>query len=304
MAVLFIVLMTACFAALDIGAKLAGAFAPVVLALWVRYCVQSLGMTALWAVWLGRRAQSRGLAFVRTGNPRFQLLRGLLLLTCSALSFTGVRYMPVAEFSAIAFLTPFVATVLAARLLGERVTPVSWALIALGFVGALIVIRPGTGVLGWPVLFPLGLALAYGSFQALTRRLSAEEDPYATHFFTGWVGTLLLTPVLWWAVPQPLVLMSSLSAGQWALLLGVGLCGTVGHFFLIQAYNRAPAASLAPFTYTQLAFVALGAGWVFGQWPDAFGWTGMAVIAVAGVGSALLGQSPNLARQASSQREG
>lgn len=286
----FIVLMTACFAALDIGAKLAGAFAPVLLALWVRYCVQSLGMTLLWVVWLGRRPQTPGLAFVRTGNPRFQVLRGLLLLTCSALSFTGVRYMPVAEFTAIAFLTPFVASALAARLLHEPVRPVQWALIALGFVGALIVIRPGSGVLGWAVLFPLGLALAYGSFQALTRRLSADEDPYATHFFTGWVGTVVLTPLLFAFWPNALGLMAALTPPQWALLLFVGLCGTVGHFFLIQAYAKAPAASLAPFTYTQLAFVALGAGWVFGQWPDALGWLGMAVIATAGVASALVGQ--------------
>jgi drug/metabolite transporter (DMT)-like permease len=294
--VVFIVLMTACFAALDIGAKLAGGFAPVLVALWVRYGVQSAGMTLLWLVWLGHRRQTRGLAFLRTPNPRFQALRGLLLLTCSALSFTGVRYMPVAEFTAIAFLTPFVATALAARLLHEAVRPLQWALIALGFLGALIVIRPGSGVLGWAVLFPLGLALAYGSFQALTRRLSADEDPYATHFFTGWVGTLVLTPLLFAMVPDALGLMAGLSAGQWALLLFVGLCGTVGHFLLIQAYSRAPAASLAPFTYTQLAFVALGAGWVFGQWPDGWGWLGMAVIASAGVASAVLGGGAARAR--------
>jgi len=279
-----IVLMAACFAGMDTIIKYAGKVLPVLLMLWVRYAFQAAAM----AVWLAR---SKTAGF-RAAHPKFQWVRGALLLATSAMSFFGVQRMPVAEFTAIIMLTPVLVTLLAAWLLHERVSALRWALVFGGFAGALVIIRPGSGLFGWAVLFPLTGALCYASFQVLTSKLSALESPYTTHFYTGAVGTLLITPVLLAAVAMDGIdvaaVLQAASPRLLALMLAVGLLGTVGHLLLIFALGLAPTATLMPFTYTQIA-VAAGVGWlVFAHVPDGWAQVGMAVVAACGATSAWL----------------
>jgi len=280
-----IVLMASCFASMDSTIRYLGAFLPVLLILWARYSVQALVMAA----WLGGRAARQGsLAGLRAAHPRFQLVRGLLLLATSAMSFYGVQAMPVAEFSAINMLTPVIVTLLAATLLHERVSPLRWALVVGGFAGALIVIRPGSGTFGWAVLFPLAGACFYASFQVLTAKLASLEDPYTTHFYTGLTGALLLSLLL---ALGPFEVMAALRAAppwQWGLLLGIGALGTVGHLLLILALGLAPTGVLMPFVYVQIA-VAAAIGWLaFDHVPDGYAWLGMAVVSASGASSAWL----------------
>jgi drug/metabolite transporter (DMT)-like permease len=200
--------------------------------------------------------------------------------------------MPVAEFTAIFMLTPVLVTLLAAWLLRERVSALRWALVFGGFAGALAIVRPGSGLFGWAVLFPLTGALCYASFQVLTSKLSALESPYTTHFYTGAVGTLLVTPVLLAAVAVDAVdvpaVLHSASPRLLALVLAVGLLGTIGHLLLILALGMAPTATLMPFTYTQIG-IAAGVGWlVFAHVPDGWAQVGMAVLAASGASSAWL----------------
>lgn len=268
------------FAGMDTLIRHTGPLLPVLLLLTGRYLFQAVMM----AGWL---ALSPTLRF-RPAHPRFQLVRGSLLLGSSAASFFGLQHMPVPEFTAIVMLTPVLVTLLAAWLLHEAVSPLRWLLVAGAFAGALIVIRPGSGLFGWAVLFPLGGACSFAAFQVLTSRLAALENPYTTHFWTGLTGSLILLPLLL-ASPVPVAAtLAQMSPGLWALALAIGACGSIGHLLLIFALGCAPAATLMPFLYTQIGWAALLAWAVAGHLPDGWAWLGMAVVAACGAASAWL----------------
>jgi len=272
---LLAVAAVACFATLDTTTKYITLTVPVLLALWFRYMVQAVTTTVV-------MLPQRGLSLLHTRHLFLQCLRGALLFFTSLFTFLSVRYMPVGEFTAIAMVTPLVVTLLAATLLREHVSRRRWALVAGGFVGTLIIIRPGGGLFGWYTLLPLIMVAAYSAFQILTSRLVKTEDAVTMHFYTGWVGTLLgsLALPLVWQLPQ--------TAGEWAGLLLMGTMGTVGHFMLIHAYRRAPAATLTPLLYVQIAFAMLGGWLVFNHVPDGWALLGMTLIAFCGAASAWL----------------
>ena len=157
--------------------------------LWFRYAFQAVVTFAL-------RFPVQKSALFATPNPRFQVLRGLLLLTTSACAFYGLQFLPVGEFTAIVMLSPMVATALAAWVLKNHVSPLRWFLMGLGLLGVLLVVRPGGQVFGWALSFPVLLVATYAWFQVLTSRLSGDENAYTTHFYTGLVGALIMTPIM------------------------------------------------------------------------------------------------------------
>ena len=265
----FLVLAVACFAVLDTAVKYVGAFVPVLVAVWFRYVFQAVAVTAF-------MLPVRGRGLLKTAHPRFQVLRGGLLLTVSALSFVAVQFMPVGEFTAFVMTTPLVVTLLAALFLKERVSLLRWLLVSGGFLGALLVVQPGSASFGWATLLPLAMVITYAWFQILTSRLARTEDPMTMHFYTGWVGALIATAVL------PLVWQAMPDARTFAILCLVGLMGTVGHFLLILAFARAPASTLTPYLYAQIGFAML-CGWlVFDHIPGALELAGIALIVVCG----------------------
>lgn len=265
----------ACFATLDTSAKVASLTLPVMLGLWFRYVFQAVATTAI-------MLPQRGRALFRTRRLGAQLLRGVLLLVTSLFTFLSVKYMPLGEFTAIAMITPLVVTLLAATLLGERVSRRRWALVAGGFVGTLIIVRPGGALFGWTTLLPLTMVSAYSAFQILTSQLVKTEDAVTMHVYTGWVGTLLASLAL------PFVWVTPQTGVEWTALTLMGLMGTVGHFLLILAYRRSPAATLTPLLYAQIAFAMLGGWLVFQHVPDGWSLLGMAMIAFCGAASAWL----------------
>jgi drug/metabolite transporter (DMT)-like permease len=282
------------FITLDTTAKFLGQVLPIVMGLFARYAVQAVIMGA----WLALRlARGRGNLF-RTAHPRFQLLRGTLLLATSALLFVGLRHMPVAEFTAVGMLSPVLVTVLAAVFLHEKVSTLRMALVAGAFAGALIVVRPGAGIFGWVALIPLTMALVYAAFQLLTRRLSNLEHPLTTHFYTGLVGAVVLSAFLWFQPPEAWAAVRNAPPAIWGLLLLIGVAGTVGHLCLILALGMAPMATLMPFTFLQLGFASI-AGWlVFRHVPDGWAFVGIAVVGICGAASVWL----NLRESAAAQR--
>jgi drug/metabolite transporter (DMT)-like permease len=191
-------------------------------------------------------------------------------------------------------------TLLAAWWLREAVSPLRWALVLGAFAGALIVIRPGSGVFGWAAAMPLLMALCYGSFQVLTSRLASLENPFTTHFYTGLVGALAVTPVLWLMQVPVWQLLSEASAQQWGLMLLIGAMGTLGHLLLILALGMARTNALMPFVYVQILLAAGVGWWMFGHLPDAWAWLGMAVIAACGASSVWLNLREASARRLSS----
>lgn len=278
--VTLIVAAATCFASMDTTLRYLGAFIGVALMLWLRFAMHTLAMTA----WIAASPEKT----FRTANPRFQLLRGALLAFSSGMAFNALRHMPVAEFTAIVMTTPLLVTLLARVWLHERVSALRWLLVVGGLVGTLIVIRPGSGLFGWSVLLPLAAAFSNAFFQILTSKLAPHENPYTTNFYTGLAGVTLATPLL---IASSQDISDTLAAApplHVGLLLTIGVLGTAGHLLLIMALGKAPTATLMPFLYTQIA-VAAFAGWIaLGAAPDAWGWTGMAVIAVCGAVSAWL----------------
>jgi drug/metabolite transporter (DMT)-like permease len=265
----------ACFAVLDTGAKHLGSLIPVAVVLWGRYAFQAVAM----GLWL---APARRRVLLRTAHSRFQVVRGLLLLAVSGLGFWGLQLMPVAEFTAVVMLTPVIVSALAVVVLHEPMTPLRAALVAGGLTGALIVVRPGSGLFGWAALLPVAAALCYAAFQLLTRRLAGVEHPLTTHFYTGLVGTLAATAALPVLGAEPWATLAAQGPPAWGLLLLVGLLGTVGHLLLIFSMGNAPVALLMPFTYAQIVFATM-TGWIaFDHVPDGWAMVGMAVITVCG----------------------
>jgi drug/metabolite transporter (DMT)-like permease len=275
-------LMAAFFALMDASIKVIGAVMPVLFVLWARYGIQAV----LMAAWLSRGSKATAGATWLPKQPRFQLMRGVLLLITSAAGFYGVQLMPVAEFTAIVMLMPLIATLLAAWLLKEQVSRLRWAMVAGGFVGVLIVIRPGSGLFGWGVVLPLLAAVCYAMFQVLTRRMALLESPYTTHFWTGVVGFTLLSLLVMVSHIDVAAVWHAATAKHLAVLLAIGLLGTVGHLLLIFALGLAPASVLMPFSYTQIAMAAAVGWWVFGDVPDGWAWLGMGVVAACGATSA------------------
>lgn len=269
-----------CFAAMDTTVRHLGQRVPVLLILWVRYAMQAL-LSALWIV--GFRTGG-----FRTTQPRFQALRGTLLLLSSALTFVALQHLPVPELTSINMLGPVLVTVLAGWLLHEPVSGFRKLLVAGGFIGALVVIRPGGGLFGWVVLLPIGATLSYAAFQLLTSRMGAHDNAYTTNFYTGLVGVLIATPLLLGAgLPLPQLLMQA-QAFDLALLVTIGALGTIGHLLLIRALGMAPASTLMPFLYLQIGAASLLAWLVFDHLPDAWAWLGMVVIALCGAATAWL----------------
>jgi len=270
-----VVLAVACFAVLDTTAKLSTTAVPILMGVWFRYAFQAVATTL---VLLPRY----GVTVLKTEHPRYQLLRGSLLLVSSTLAFLSLRYMPLAEFTSIVLIAPLVVTLFAATVLKEEVSPLRWALVAGGFVGTLVILRPGGTVFSWAILLPLGLVVSNAWFQVLTSRLARTEKPLTMHFYSGWVGTLIASVALPFAwAPLP-------GWHWWAILCLMGFMGTVGHLFLILAYQRAPASTLTPYLYGQIGFAML-TGWVmFSQVPDLASLVGMALIAVCGAAGAWL----------------
>lgn len=259
----------ACFGALDTTTKFVSASVPLLMALWFRYAFQAAATTLV-------VLPLRGMSALRTLHPRFQCLRGILLLASSLFAFASLKYMPVGEFTAIVMVSPLAITVLAATVLREKITPLRWVLVAGGFAGTLIIIRPGGEAFTWASLLPLGLVITNAWFQVLTSKLARTEDPMTMHLYSGWVGALIASLAL------PFVWTHLANGWLWLALCFMGIMATVGHFLLILGYQRAPASTLTPYLYAQIAFAMIGGWLVFSHVPDGWALIGMGLIAVCG----------------------
>jgi len=265
----FGLLAVACFSMLDTTTKHISASLSLLMALWFRYLFQAVATTLV-------VLPTRGMRILQTQHPRFQMLRGFLLFCSSLLAFFSLKYMPVAEFTSIVLMAPLVITLWATKSLGEKVSAIRWCLVIGGFIGTLVIIRPSSQHFDWTVILPVILVTTNSGFQVLTSKMARTEDPMTMHLYTGWIGTGLATLALpfVWEMPQDWTL--------WAQLVIMGFLATVGHFFLILAYMRAPAATLTPFLYAQIGFALLGGWLVFHHVPDQWTLVGMGLVTLCG----------------------
>ncbi len=276
-----ILLAGLCFSTLDATAKYLVQFHTLFIVVWARYAGQMLITTPV--AW-----HRGGAGFWRTKHLKLQLLRSLCLLVATACFFGALRFLPLAEGSAISFLAPMFAIVLSRPVLGERPTRARWISAIGGFIGILILVRPGTAVFHPATALLVGAAIANAFYQLLTRKLP-DDSRHTTLFYSGLVGTVLLGLALPFAeLPATFTWHDAL------FLLVLGLLAGLGHGLLIGAYLRAPASLVAPFTYMQMIWATLYGYFVFDHLPDFFSGVGMAVIVASGVG--LVVQERRLAR--------
>ena len=268
----------ACFAVLDTTTKRVTAEVPLLMAIWARYFFQAVVTSAL-------ILPKKGWAVLQTERIGMHITRGMLLMVVTVLAFSSLRVMPVGEFTAIVMTTPLLVTLLAARLLGEHVSSLRLLLVAGGFVGTAIIVRPSGNAVswtGWHMLLPLGMVIANSAFQLLTSKLSRTEAAMTTQFYTSWVGVALASIPLAW-------IWTDIANSQlwWGLLL-MGVAGGAGHMLMIMAFERSPAATLMPYMYLQIGFAMLG-GWImFDHIPDHMSLIGIGLIALCGTAGGLL----------------
>jgi drug/metabolite transporter (DMT)-like permease len=261
---------TLCFAVLDTCAKWLVQHLPVLEVVWLRFALHVLLMAAI-------LAPRQGAALVRVGSWRLQALRGSMLAAMTALNFFALQYLQLAETGAIQFSVPLLIALLSSWWLKERLDARRWAAIAAGFLGVLLVIRPGSQAFHPAILLSVLNALLYAGFNLLTRRMAATETPESMQWISALMATLWLAP---FALPQ---WQMPASLGVWAVVVLCGLMGGLGHLFVAQAHRHASAAVLGPFLYQQILSMTL-LGWlVFDQVPDVFVVTGAAVVVASGL---------------------
>ena len=242
---------------------------PVPQVVWGRYVVHLAALLPV-ALWLyGPRA-------LWPREPGLQVLRGGLLLGDTVLFYFALSLLPMADTLALFFIFPLVVTVCAPFLLAERVGLRRWLAVVVGAVGALIVIRPGAGIFGWGAIFALGSGVLYALYLIATRRLAGNAPPMVTLTYTALVGVIVT------ALVQPFVWLS-LTPDALLLMLAMGLIAATSHFLLIRSFDHALASQLAPFGYSQIVIAAIFGYVVFGDFPDAWSWLGIAVIVASGV---------------------
>jgi len=237
---------------------------------WARYAGHLLVVVPLAVVKVGP-------GFWRTKRPALQLARSALLLVATLCFFFALRFIPLAEASAISFLAPLFIVMLSGPLLGERVSPARWAAVGAGFFGILLVTRPGSAAFHPAALLMLGMALCNALYQMLTRKLIGDPV-YTTLFYAASAGAVAFTVML------PFMGSHDLPGwfdAMWFVALGV--FAGLGHWCMISAFMWAQASQLTPFTYLQMTWPLLFGYLFFGQFPDEISFAGIAIIVAAGV---------------------
>jgi drug/metabolite transporter (DMT)-like permease len=257
------------FSFLDASAKWLNRSLDPMLTVWVRYIGSVVFVSLFVNPWTTP-------GVTRTRRPWLQAGRSLLLLASTALNFIALQYLQLTETVSIIFATPLLVALLAGPLLGEWAGPRRLAAIGVGFIGILIVTRPGFG-LHPAALLSLTGAVCYALYSVATRVLAGYDSSATTMFYSGLAGVLLVTPIVpWvWAVPD--------SGLVWMMMIVVGACGAFGHWLLILAHARAPAPVLSPFIYTQIAWMIVLGFLLFGDLPDRWTLAGSAIVIASGL---------------------
>jgi drug/metabolite transporter (DMT)-like permease len=269
--ILQMIVATVMFVCMNATAKVLTASLPAVEVVWARSAGHFVFMLAL----LGPRHGWRQL--FETNNFRLQIGRSVLQVSSQMLFFTAIGHVQLADATTVSFTAPLIVAALAGPVLAERVGAMHWAAIGAGFLGALIVIRPG-GSMNPYLLLIIGSSVCYALYQLLTRRAAAFDSPRTSVTYSALVGTIVLTllvPFHWTTPRGPL---------PWLALAALGVLGGLGHFLVAHAFAAAPASIISPFHYVQLIWAAAVGYLAFGDVPSGFTWLGAAVI----IGSGLL----------------
>jgi drug/metabolite transporter (DMT)-like permease len=262
-----VLLSVALFSIMDALSKILAARLEAIEIVWGRYLV----ILALLAPLVARDPRS-----LLAARPLLQAVRGICLLASAVLFIAGLAFLPLADASAIAFASPLVVTALSIPILGEQVGIRRWSAVAVGFVGVLVVIRPGSGAFDTAALLPLLSAACWALSIVLTRRMGHHDKPLTTLLYSTVVGLVLSSVAL------PFVWRPA-GVADWTLIVAMGGLHAGGQYFLITGLMRGAASLLAPFTYSQIVWSTLLGYVVFDALPTAWTWGGAALIVASGV---------------------
>jgi drug/metabolite transporter (DMT)-like permease len=251
----------------------------------VKYLAQEYSTTQLvWARYTGHLVfvlalflPRHGFAMLRAHKPGVHIVRSSLMFLSTVMFFFGVRYIDVPVASSINFTAPLMVTALAVPFLGEKVGVRRWAAVCVGFAGALIVIRPGSAVAHWAMIFSFGSAVMYALYQVLTRRFATADSAETSVTYIALVGTAISTVALPFQGGLPHTWFDA------ALFALCGLIGALGHWFIIRAFRVGEASVLSPFNYGQLIMATAASYAVFGTLPDLWTWVGAGIIISSGL---------------------
>jgi drug/metabolite transporter (DMT)-like permease len=260
----------ASFALLDTSAKYLNLHMSTLEVVWARYVGAFLFPFLVVNPWTRPNLTT-------TARPILQMFRSVLLLLSTMCNFAALRYLQLAESMAIGFSTPFIVAVLSGPLLGEWVRWRRWSAIGFGFVGVLVVIRPGSGSFQPAALLSLSAALCYALYAITTRILARTDSSVTTLFYSNIAGAVMLIPVLpfvWTTPTEPIVII---------LMVLCGAIGSFGHYLLIAAHRLAPAAVLSPFIYTQIVSMIVLGYLVFGDIPNRWTLAGAGIVIASGL---------------------
>jgi drug/metabolite transporter (DMT)-like permease len=214
---------------------------------------------------------------LRTRSPKLQITRSLLLVGSTALNFLGLRWLQLDEALSIIFTFPLLVAIISGPMLGEWIGWRRWTAIGFGFVGVLLITRPGLGGMHPAALFTLGATICYGFYAVITRIVSRVDSNQTSLFYANFIGALVMLPVI------PVVWQPPVDWVVALLMVMIGVLGSTGHYFLIAGHKLAPASVLSPFVYTQLIWVIIFGYLVFGQVPNSWTIAGAAIVITSGL---------------------
>jgi len=209
-------------------------------------------------------------------KPKLQILRGLILLSANICFFYAISIISLAKALTLAFVAPLIVTAFSPVMLGEKVGFRRWTAVVVGFIGSLVVIRPGFVELNFASFAALGTGILYGFYLIITRKLSTSDNPLLTLLMTGMVGAVLVSVIIpfYWVKP---------SLNQWSLMAGIGVFACIGHLFLILSLKYADASKLAPLGYTEIIPNVLIGYYFFNELPDNWTYVGLLIIILSGL---------------------
>ena len=214
--------------------------------------------------------------FKWTEQPKLQLIRGLLLFCANILFFYSISVISLAKALTLAFIAPLIVTILSPILLGEKVGLRRWAAVITGFIGSLIVLRPGFVEINLASIAALGTGFLYGIYLIVTRKLHDADHPLLTLLLTGVVGAIIgssIMPAVW---VQPTIT-------DWYMMLAIGFFASIGHLLLILSLRYADASKLAPFGYFEIITNIILGYYVFKDFPDLWTFLGLFIIVSSGI---------------------